>query len=462
MTFESLQDNLKHMKKIVRELFVFTNQLDIIENLETDKNFVIDTQEKKLLRDAISALTNQLRILNNSIPDLVQGIGFYKGLMSEGKPEIHRMDYPRAAKIEKMVQVKYTPESEREKISVVIDDKSRKDFLENLNKSNLSIRKLKDRYAAEPSPALIVGKPSKYAKISNRIFRKISNSIISKGYFERLNRDLRKISSPFVLGTYVSMILMTIFTAFIASLFLFVLLLFVDVSLSYPFFSFVEELIWLRAVKIFWIIFVIPFLSGLIFYFYPYTESQNLGARINQELPFIAIHMSAIATSGVEPLSIFKIILRGEEYKYSNIEFRKIMNLVNFHGKNLVAALKEVAFTSPSPKLRELLNGIATTSTSGGNLSDFLNKHSESLLFDYRLERERYTRTSETFMDIYIAVVIAAPMILLMLFVIMGSTGTLGNFLGLSTNILSFLIILTIVLLNIIFLAFLKMKQPAI
>ena len=165
----------------------------------------------------------------------------------------------------------------------------------------------------------------------------------------------------------------------------------------------------------------------------------------------------ARAWSGWRP-----IILRGEEYKYSNIEFRKIMNLVNFHGKNLVAALKEVAFTSPSPKLRELLNGIATTSTSGGNLSDFLNKHSESLLFDYRLERERYTRTSETFMDIYIAVVIAAPMILLMLFVIMGSTGTLGNFLGLSTNILSFLIILTIVLLNIIFLAFLKMKQPVI
>ena len=51
--------------------------------------------------------------------------------------------------------------------------------------------------------------------------------------------------------------------------------------------------------------------------------------------------------------------------------------------------------------------------------------------------------------------------ILLMLFVIMGSTGALGNFMGLTAGALSFLIILMIIILNIGFLVFLKMKQPA-
>ena len=83
-------------------------------------------------------------------------------------------------------------------------------------------------------------------------------------------------------------------------------------------------------------------------------------------------------------------------------------------------------------------------------------------MFDFKLEREKYTKTSETFMDIYISVVIAAPMIFLMLFVIMGSTGATETFLGLSAGVLSFLIILAITLLNLGFLLFLRMKQPAI
>ena len=170
--------------------------------------------------------------------------------------------------------------------------------------------------------------------------------------------------------------------------------------------------------------------------------------------------MSAIATSGVEPISIFRIILKTKEYKYSSVEFRKLLNLINFHGKDFVGALKETSRTCPSDKMKVLLDGLATTITSGGNLHQYLDKHSESLLFDYKLEREKYTKTSETFMDIYISIVIAAPMIFLMLFVIMGSTGSLVGYLGLSVDALSALIILGIVFINIAFLVFLKLKQP--
>ena len=126
-----------------------------------------------------------------------------------------------------------------------------------------------------------------------------------------------------------------------------------------------------------------------------------------------------------------------------------------------MTALKSVAKSSSSSKLRELLEGLATTITSGGSLHEFLDKHSDSLLFDYKLERERYTKMSETLMDIYISIVIAAPMVLLMLFVIIGSTGGFINFLGLGTDTLSLLINLIIVLLNIGFLIFLRIQQPS-
>ncbi len=449
MTLDLFKKNLEQMKKITREIHIFTNQLDIIKNLETSRMF-IDSREKSLLIDAIISLTSQLAILNSSLSELVNSIGFYKSLSTK-LPSVSS---------KKLIQVEYKPYDLPEKISLTITDKDRKEFLENLKRSTLSIKQLKKRYTA-PLPALELGKPNAYARLSNKFFKKFSNNLIAKGYFNRLNRDLRKINYPFVLGTYVSMIFFTTVLAFVLSILLLFFLMHVKVSFSYPFFFAVEESILLRLAKTFWIMIAFPLASGVLLYFYPSSESKNLGYKINQELPFVVVHISAIASSGIEPTNIFKILLRSQEYRYTNIEFRKIMNLINFHGEDLVTALKEAAASSPSPKLAELLNGLSTTITGGGNLHDYLSEHAESLLFDYRLEREKATRNSETFMDIYIAVVIAAPMILMLMFVIMGTFGTMANLLGLSNFAISFIIILITSILNLFFLIFLRMKQPA-
>jgi len=454
MSITAIKDNINHMKEIVRELYIFTNQIDIIKNLEVSKKFVINNEEKKLLIEVIGSLTEQFKMLNNSTSELVNSIGFFKKL------ETGQMLVPRPN--QKLVQIEFSPQEAKEKVLLTITDKDKKDFLENLSKSNLSINKLKKKFSVEKSENVNFGKANYYAKLSNHFFRNFSNKLIAKNYFNSLNKDLRMMNSPFVVGTYVSMIFFSVLLAFIFSLFLFMTLLFFNIGFAYPFFSDIaaSETIFTRILNYFWVLIVIPLVCGLLLYIYPSSESKNLGKKIDQELPFVAIHMSAIATSGVEPISIFKIILRTEEYKYSSIEFRKLLNLINFHGKDFVNALRETSRTCPSLKMKVLLDGLATAITSGGNLHEYLDKHSESLLFDYKLEREKYTKTSETFMDIYISIAIAAPMIFLMLFVIMGSTGSLVGYLGLSVDMLSILIILGIVFINIGFLVFLKLKQP--
>jgi len=459
MTIDSLRQNIYRMKEIVRELYIFTNQLNIIKNLEADKQVVIDTREKKLLNNAIVSLIAQLRILNNSFSELTEGIAFFKKLSGgEENPEIHKVTSTSSPTPKKnLIQIKYHPTLEQPKIAVTISEEERQEFLDNLNKSNLSINQLKKKFAVE-KPTRGFGRPNAYAKISNKFFRQLSTKLLLKGSLDPLNQDLRRMNSSFVVGTYTSMIFFTMLLAFISSLFLLVLLMFYNLGLNFPFLSPVEGSLFLRFFKVFWIIFAIPLIVGIFMYYYPKSEGKNIGSRINQELPFVAIHMSAIATSGVEPVSIFKIITGSEEYRYTRLEFRKLLNLINFQGYDLVRALKKVANISPSSKLRELLDGLATTITSGGSMHDYLDKHAEGLLFDYKLEREKYTKTSETFMDIYISIVIAAPMILLMLFVIMGSTGM--YFMGLTTEVMSVLIILAIIFLNIGFIMFLRMKQP--
>ena len=456
MVLESLKSNIMHSKEIVREMYIFKNQLEVIKKLETESNAVIENKEKNLLNNVIKSLSAQLGILNKSIPNLIKNISFFQELPED--KTIGRKKFEGIKPVKKLVQVKYKPSAEESKIMLTISEEDKNRFLENLSKSNLSIHQLKKKYSIDTpvGAGRGFGKPHFYAKSANKFFRNFSNGLIEKGYFDQLNKDLRKMSSPFVVNTYVSMIFFTVLLSVFASIFVFTLLLFYHISFIFPFLSPVEGSILSRLLSVFWVIIIIPLLTGLVMYVYPSTESKSFGARINQELPFVAIHMAAISTAGVDPLKIFEIILKSEEYKFTITEFKKLMNLINFQGYDLITALKKTALSSPSSKLKELFNGLATTITSGGKINDFLSKHSESLLLDYRLEREKYTKISETFMDIYISVVIAAPMILLILFVIMGSTG-LGGF---DVNIMGFLIILIISLLNVGFLTFLRLKQP--
>jgi len=169
------------------------------------------------------------------------------------------------------------------------------------------------------------------------------------------------------------------------------------------------------------------------------------------------IHMSAISGSGIPPSEIFKIIGMGKEYPALSKEFRKILNQINIYGYDLVTALTNSSKSSPSPKLSELFSGVATTISSGGELSDFFEKRADTLLMDYRLEREKFTKIAETFMDIYISIVIAAPMILMLLLIMMFITGFSLN---LTPTIMTLLIVSVISLLNLVFLGFLHLKQP--
>jgi len=201
----------------------------------------------------------------------------------------------------------------------------------------------------------------------------------------------------------------------------------------------------------------VPTATFFSVYFYPSTEKNSIAKKIEQELPFAVIHMSAISGSGIEPAEIFKIITVSREYPFIRKELRKILNQINLYGYDLVTALNNVIKTSPSQRLAELFAGLSTTISSGGSLTDFFQKRAETLLVDYRLEREKYTKIAETFMDIYISVVIAAPMILMLLLIMVSISGFQVPF---SPGEMTAIIVLVIAVINLIFIGVLQLKQP--
>ena len=431
--------------------------------MDNGNNFLllrnIISEEKGIVNEMITLLINSERAKTEDEEKIV-GLEFDKL-----KNELEEMNIKNSQILEKIIFIKPLNKpiiNIEEKKEIFIDKKNRvKTFenrerydLEGLEKETIKRLKQKEIQIQEKKEK----KPSSYIKISNRFFSKISLSLLDKAFFKTMKKDLTKANIDILPVSYISVIFFTTLVSFFASIFLFIFFLFFNIGADLPIITLANEDILIRTVKVIWIILVIPLTTFIIMYLYPFMERKSIEDRIEQELPFATIHMSAISGSMIEPSKIFSIIISTNEYPYLEKEFIRLLNEINVYGLDLISALRNSAFNSPSKKLSELFNGLATTITSGGNLPEFFDKRSQTLLLDYKLEREKYTRTAETFMDIYISVVIAAPMILMLLLMMIKISG-LG--ISLSTGMITLIMGLGVSVINIIFLTFLHLKQPS-
>jgi len=422
--FSDLNEKILKEKKINREL----NSMFI--HLNNTK----EEREKDMLFSQIKQLKDSLKKTNEDVKEIVGKIIVAHPLMIK-KSEVQKKEKKTA------------------RLKVNINNLLKKAGLSNIEKETLKrLRKRKKKIIKKK-----IKKPSSYIKTANRFFLDFSRSLIKKKRFQAIEKNLIKTNLEFTPTSYISLLIFTTLLSGIVSFFIFVFLLFFNFGVEFPIITKVTESIGARFLKVIWILFAIPLGTFLFMYFYPLLEKKSAEYQIDQELPFATIHMSAISGSMLEPSKIFSIIISTKEYPFLEKEFIKIINEINIYGYDLVAALRKVATNTSSKKLSELLNSLATTITSGGNLANFFDKRAQSLLFDYRLEREKYTKTVETFMDIYISVVIAAPMILMLLLMMIRISG-LG--ISLSSSMITLAMILGVSLINIIFLTFLHLKQP--
>ena len=401
--------------------------------------------EKELLIKSINSLQKSLKIINRAIPQIIDNLRFVK-------PLTEKNNYKQPSNLESFYYKKNN--SER----VVISSRDKENLFKELNITEESINRLKKQKSIIVKNQAENFKAARgYLKLANKLFLKSATKLINKGHFKNLPSDLKKANIDILFRSYVAMILLTTLISFCFSIGLFLFLIFFDLSFNLPLISLYSENYLLRTLKLIWIPLILPAISFLFSYFYPKLEKVAISKKISQELPFAVIHMSAISGSGISPIEIFRIITVSEDYPNIKKEIRKVLNQINVYGYDLVTALNNVSSSTPSRKLSELLSGLSTTIKSGGDLKDFFEKRSETLLLSYRLEREKYSKTAETFMDVYISIVIAAPMILMLLLIIM----SVSNFgIGLSSGQLTFLIVSIITIINIVFLFFLHINQP--
>lgn len=427
--FQEIRNNVRTEANLVSELVNFTDKLESA-----------DEAEVKIILDIIESIKKQIRIINDSIPYIVNGITIGQSFKDIKLPDIKNIRY-----------------GERQ-APLAINKKNLDKYLNELNITGDLVKRLKKKNIKKTPKAGFERSTGYYSKLSNKFFLSFSQEILAKKGFRKMISDLKKSNLDILSSSYISMMFFTTFISFFIGIFLMILLIFITISYTPPFIGLYEGSYLLRLLKVSWVVIAVPALAFLLFYFYPGVEKRSLGKKIDQELPFVVIQMGSISGSGIEPVEIFKIIGLSGEYKYAGKEIIKLLNQLNIYGYDLVTALTNISQTTPSPKLAELLTGLATTINSGGDLDSFFEKRAESLLLEYTLEREKFTKVAETFMDIYISVVIATPMILLLLLILISVSG--AGF-GLGIEEMSILIIFLVGIVNVLFLVFLHIKQPS-
>ncbi|MGD9275991.1 MAG: type II secretion system F family protein [Candidatus Pacearchaeota archaeon] len=429
---------------------IIMNEKKIFNELESSFSSLSGRRgsERKIIMSHINSLTKSLKDENKNIIPFVENISIAKPLIPKTSNEVEMRDnLPNKKEIPKI------------KKKGVFESLFGKSFEKEIGISSLekeTLKRVKKKKAVKAKKK--IKKPNKYVLFANRFFFKFSSSVSKSEIFRGLERDLIKANLQFIPASYISTLFFTTLLSFFVSLFILLFFIFFNFGAEWPIITRAAVDPISRLLKIFWIPFAIPLVTFAFGYFYPSMEKKALENQINQELPFAAIHMFAISGSLIDPSKIFSVLISTKEYVAIEKEFIKLINEIAIYGYDLVNALKSTALNTPSKKLAELLNGFATTITSGGDLREFFDKRSETLLFDYRLEREKYTKSAETFMDIYISVVIAAPMILMLLVILIKISG-LG--IALSTSVITLIMILGVSMINVLFLTFLYLKQPS-
>jgi len=458
--FSSMKEDIKTQKKIVKE----------INSIFKDMKNLKDKAEKTMALSQVEELKKSLRLVNQKFPVHLNNINFVQplklskvdlGISSKIGGDFSEFDEAQFNKIKDLNNI--TPvklEEEKQKVTLKShQNKLSRGDLKKLHEGITDLEKASLKNLLNKKKDVVIRKekiPSKYVNFANSLFVKRARIMEKNDFFKTLKLDLIRANLEFLPMSYISVMLLTTMIAFFVGIFLFVFFLFFNLGPELPIITLMNGSILDRFIKTFWIIFAAPIGAFLLMYVYPSLEKSSIETGINRELPFATIHMSAIAGSMVDPSKIFQIMLTTKNYPFLEKEFTKIINEVNVYGHDLVSALRNAAYHSPSAKLSELFNGLATTITSGGDLTIFFEKRSQTLLFDYRLDREKQTKSAETFMDIYISVVIAAPMILMLLLMMMKISG-LG--VSLSTSMITLIMVLGVSVVNVGFLTFLHLKQ---
>jgi flagellar protein FlaJ len=151
------------------------------------------------------------------------------------------------------------------------------------------------------------------------------------------------------------------------------------------------------------------------------ARARNIDKRISSAMSFI----SAMASANVPVDMVFKELSRQPVYGEIQREAEWITRDTELLGIDILTAIKRGAMRSPSQKFQDFLQGVVTTSTSGGQLKPYFLLKATEYEKENKLALKSTMETLSMLGESYVTVVVAFPLFLVVILAIMAIIG--GN-----------------------------------
>ncbi len=284
--------------------------------------------------------------------------------------------------------------------------------------------------------------------IAYKIFGEITRPYI--GYFDTLKMNLKKAMIKTPVHEYLCNILFYSLVALIVSLITGSFFVTILLGTIIPMNTLNEILFaYTFSIVLSLLITATVFLIG---YYYPSILARNIKTKIDRSLPFAVFYMATSASAGIGAVEIFKsLAMKGG---IIGKEAERIYNDVTSLGMDITTAIERAADRTPSTAFSDLLWGLSSIITTGGNIEKYLTGKTRSFMNQYKRSLQEYAKTISLYTEIYITVVIIGSLFFIILTAMMASM--VGNVIAIQ----SFIVFFVIPLISVAFIVLVRGTSP--
>jgi archaellum biogenesis protein FlaJ (TadC family) len=197
------------------------------------------------------------------------------------------------------------------------------------------------------------------------------------------------------------------------------------------------------------------FLLATVFYLYPFAKYQQQKEDIERNMVFGISYMNIISKSGVPVQKTILYISKEKDFGEFSKEFERIHKYITFMGKDIVSSLKEVSHRTSSERFKKFIDGLAATISSGSDLNKYLAEESRKEIENYRERGSKYISIMSMFADIYIVMLLIAPLCVITILAVFSLMET--TFLGFEiTSLANSIVYLAMPIFGLLYLALLS------
>ncbi|MFW6176711.1 MAG: type II secretion system F family protein, partial [Thermoplasmatota archaeon] len=159
----------------------------------------------------------------------------------------------------------------------------------------------------------------------------------------------------------------------------------------------------------------------------PGMKANSRGKKIDKKLSDAMSFIASMSSADINIDLIFKELSKQPLYGEVSEEARWITRDTELLGIDILTAMQRAADRCPSDNFQEFLQGVITTSSSGGKLKPYF----KSKLEEYQNERELMVQqnmeTLGMMAESFVTVVVAFPLFLVVIMAIMSLMGGMGG-----------------------------------